>query len=305
MKKLIRYVLITTFISGCAGLASTAQAGPITFNSALPVAYGMSILRSQIKRVRKSGDATSAGRVLNVTAAPVVLAYGASPKLAVFGVLPYVDKRLDMTLGGKRIRRETQGIGDALLFARYTMTQIDHPGDTLRIAPFAGLKTPTGSHNEHDAFGSVPRQLQPGSGSWDPFAGIAITRQTLDWEFDIAAKYQLNTEASGFTFGDEARADASFQYRVFPRTLESGGVPAFVYAVLESNLIWNGKNSTMGVSDLNSGGLTWHIAPGLQYVTDRFVLEAAIQIPVVQNLNGTALESDWVVTAGFRWNFFF
>jgi len=304
-KQLIRYVLITTFISGCAGLASTAQAGSITFNSALPVANGMSIVRSQIKRVRKSGDATAAGRVLNVTAAPVVLAYGASPKLAVFGVLPYVDKRLDMTLGGKRIRRETQGIGDALFFARYTVLQVDKPGDTLRIAPFAGLKTPTGSHTQADAFGLVPRILQPGSGSWDPFAGITVTRQTLGWEFDIAAKYRFNTGASGFTFGDEARADASFQYRVFPRTLESGGVPAFVYAVLESNLIWNGQNSTMGVTDLNSGGLTWHIAPGLQYVTDRFVLETAIQIPVVQNLNGTALESDWVVTAGFRWNFFF
>jgi len=281
------------------------MAGPITFSSALPVADGMSILRSQVKLVRKSGDATPAGRVLNVTAAPVVLAYGASPKLALFGVLPYVDKRLDVTMGGTRIRRDAQGIGDALFFGRYTVIQMDKPGDTLRIAPFAGLKTPTGSHSQSDAFGLVPRILQPGSGSWDPFLGVAVTRQTLDWEFDAAAKYRFNTEASGFTFGDEARADASFQYRIFPRTLESSGVPAFVYLVLESNLIWNGKNRASGITDANSGGLTWNLAPGLQYVTDRFVLETAIQIPAVQNLNGTTLESDWVWTAGFRWNFFF
>jgi len=306
MKKyLVRYLLVIAFFGEGAGLILPAHAGPITFNSALPVADGMSILRSQVKLVRKSGDITSAGRVLNVTAVPLVLAYGASPKLALFGVLPYVDKRLDITVGGKRIRRETQGLGDGVFFGRYTVYQRDRPGDTLRIAPFAGLKTPTGLHNQRDAFGLVPRILQPGSGSWDPFAGIAITRQTLDWEFDIAAKYQFNTRASGFTFGDEARADASFQYRIFPRTLESSGVPAFVYAVLESNLIWNGKNSALGVSDLNSGGLTWNLAPGLQYVTDRFVLETAIQIPTVQNVNGTALESNWVWTAGFRWNFFF
>jgi len=285
--------------------ADVSMAGPITFNSALPVAEGMSILRSQVKLVRKSGDATPAGRVLNVTAAPVVLAYGATPKLALFGVLPYVDKRLDKTTAGARIRRDAQGIGDALFFGRYTVIQVDKPGDTLRIAPFAGLKTPTGSHSQTDAFGLVPRILQPGSGSWDPFLGVALTRQTLDWEFDAAAKYRFNTGASGFTFGDEARADASFQYRVFPRTLESGGVPAFVYAVLESNLIWNGKNRSLGAADPNSGGLTWNLAPGLQYVTRRFVLETAIQIPTVQNLNGTALESDWVWTAGFRWNFFF
>jgi len=284
--------------------AGTPIAGPITFNSALPVSEGMSILRSQVKLVRKSGDASPADRVLNVTAAPVVLAYGASPKLALFGVLPYVDKRLDVTMGGTRIRRDVQGIGDALFFGRYTVIQVDKPGDTLRITPFAGLKTPTGSHSQRDAFGLVPRILQPGSGSWDPFLGVAITRQTLDWEFDAAAKYRFNTEASGFTFGDEARADASFQYRIFPWTLESGGVPAFVYVVLESNLIWNGRNRALGVTAPNSGGLTWNLAPGLQYVTDRIVLETAIQIPVVQNLNGTALESDWVWTAGFRWNFF-
>jgi len=283
----------------------TPMAGPITFSSALPVADGMSILRSQVKLVRKSGDATPAGRVLNVTAAPVVLAYGASPKLALFGVLPYVDKRLDVTMGGTRIRRDAQGIGDALFFGRYTVIQVDKPGDTLRVAPFAGLKTPTGSHTQSDAFGPVPRILQPGSGSWDPFLGVAATRQTLDWEFDAAAKYRFNTEASGFTFGDEARFDASFQYRVSPWTLESSGVPSFVYAVLESNLIWNDKNKSLGVTDPNNGGLTWNLAPGLQYVTDRFVLETAIQIPAVQNLNGTALESNWVWTAGFRWNFFF
>jgi len=299
------YMWVVVLATGLIVSTSIAHAGPITFNSALPVSEGMSIFRSQVKLVQKSGDATPAGRVLNVTAAPVVLAYGASPKLALFGALPYVDKRLDVTMGGTRIRRDAQGIGDAVFFGRYTVIQVDKPGDTLRVAPFAGLKTPTGSHTQSDAFGPVPRILQPGSGSWDPFLGVAATRQTLDWEFDAAAKYRFNTGASGFTFGDEARADASFQYRIFPRTLESGGVPAFVYLVLESNLIWNGKNRSLGVTDPNSGGLTWNFAPGLQYVTDRFVLETAIQIPAIQNLNGSTLESDWVWTAGFRWNFFF
>ena len=301
----IRYFSVIALLGSGSGLISPAQAGPITFNSALPVADGMSILRSQVKLVRKSGDVTSAGRVLNVAAVPLVLAYGASPKLALFGVLPYVDKRLNITIGGKRIRRETQGLGDGLFFGRYTVYQQNRPSDTLRIAPFAGLKIPTGAYQQRDAFGLVPRILQPGSGSWDPFAGIAITRQTLDWEFDVAAKYQLNTEASGFAFGDVARADASFQYRIFPQNLEDAGVPDFVYAVLESNLIWNAKNRALGVSDSNSGGLTWNVAPGLQYVTDRLVLETAVQIPIVQNMNGTALKSDWVWTAGFRWNFFF
>ncbi|MDX8412952.1 MAG: transporter [Mariprofundales bacterium] len=297
-------VSICMMVAGLMNFSLQAEAGPITFNSALPVADGMTILRSQLKLLRKSTDTTAEGRVLHVTAEPVVLAYGATAKLALFGMLPYVEKRLDLTVGGRRIQRNARGLGDAQLFARYTIYQRDQPGDTLRIAPFAGLKVPTGSHNQRDPLGLIPAVLQPGSGSWDPFLGIAITHQTLDWEFDLAAKYRLNSRASDFTFGDQARTDASFQYRVLPRTLERSGVPAFVYAVLESNLIWNGKNRDATVTDPNSGGVTWRFAPGLQYVTDRFVLESAIQIPVVQKLNGTALQEDWIWMMGFRWNFF-
>jgi len=280
-----------------------AIAGPITFNSALPISEGVGILRSQIKLVRKTGDTTALNRDVTVTAVPLVLAYGVSSKLALFGVLPYVNKRMDITMGAVRIRRQTQGLGDGKLFARYTVYQADHPGDTLRIAPFLGLKAPTGRYDKRDTFGLMPRPLQSGSGSWDPFAGIAITRQTLDWEFDTAVSYRLNTKASGFEFGDEARLDASLQYRVLPRSLDNLGVPAFIYAVLESNLIWNGKNKLAGATDFNSGGTTWNLVPGLQYVTRRYVLETAVQIPALQRLNGTALETDWVWTAGFRWNF--
>ncbi len=43
--------------------------------------------------------------------------------------------------------------------------------------------------------------------------------------------------------------------------------------------------------------------PGLQYVTKRWIVEAGVQIPVVQDLNGTALEKDYIFRAGFRFNF--
>ncbi len=283
--------------------ATWGMAGPITFNSALPLSEGTGILRAQVNLLHQSGDATALKRNVTATAIPLVLAYGVSARLALFGVLPYVNKRMDINIGANRFRRNTQGLGDARFFARYTMYQQDRPGDTLRIAPFAGMKTPTGAHNTRDAPGLLPQPLQSGSGSWDPFVGIAITRQTLDWELDTAVSYRMNTKASGFEFGDEARLDGSFQYRVLPRTLEDIGVPAFVYAVLESGLIWNGRNRLAGVVDNNSGGTVWNLVPGLQYVTRRYVLETAIQIPAIQRLNGTALTTDWLWTTGFRWNF--
>ena len=94
----------------------------------------------------------------------------------------------------------------------------------------------------------------------------------------------------------------SFQYRIWPRTLGSG-VPAFFYGVLENNLIYAGKNEVGGITNQNTGGTTWFLAPGIQYVTRRIVLEAIVQLPVVQDLNGTALENDYSVRGGFRVNF--
>jgi hypothetical protein len=73
--------------------------------------------------------------------------------------------------------------------------------------------------------------------------------------------------------------------------------------VVESNLIWQDKNEVNGVEDDNSGGVTWYLAPGVQYVTRRTVAEFAVQIPVVQNLNGSGLENDFIATLSFRMNF--
>ncbi len=76
-----------------------------------------------------------------------------------------------------------------------------------------------------------------------------------------------------------------------------------LYGVLEANFIHQDKNRSAGVEDPNSGGTRLFLVPGLQYVTKRWIVEAAVQLPVVQDLNGTALENDYIVRAGFRFNF--
>jgi hypothetical protein len=218
-------------------------------------------------------------------------------------VLPYLDKQLQVTTsGGQRVTRDTNGIGDARLFGRFTVYQDDAPGRTARIAPFFGAELPTGNDDDRDGLGSLPAPLQLGSGSWDPFGGVVATFQTLDYQIDGQASYKVNTEANNFEFGDEARLDASLQYRLWPRELETG-IPGFFYGVLEGNLIYQGKNESNGVKDQNSGGTTFFVSPGVQYVTKRWIAEAVVQLPVAQDLNGSTLEDDFVVRAGFRINF--
>ena len=102
--------------------------------------------------------------------------------------------------------------------------------------------------------------------------------------------------------GDVARLDASLQYRLLPRQF-NGGLPDFLYAVIETNLVHQQKNRLNGSEDPNSGGTRLFLTPGLQYVTKRWIAEAAVQLPVSQNLNGSALESDYVARLSFRFNF--
>lgn len=291
--------LVTTAALGWA--SGTAHAGPITFLTALPVAQSQAVIRGQYFLVRASDDPTAAERDLTVNAASLAVAVGATPRLAIFGVIPIVNKSMELSTPIGRVTRDTTGLGDVVAFARYTVYAHDVAESTFRVAPFGGLKVPTGDSDDSDALGQVPRPLQPGSGSWDGLGGVAVTLQTKQWELDADVGYKKNTEANGFRFGDEFFTDLSFQYRVWPRQL-GAGVPAFLFAVVETNLIWQGRHEIAGTRDPGSGGTRWDIDLGLQYVTTNLIVEGIVQIPAADEPNGGGLRNDFRFTAGVRWN---
>ncbi len=282
----------------CVFWAGYAQAAPLTFNTALPVSQGEFIFREQFV-VIQSGNASGLGRDRTETDLVSTLVYGITPDLAIFGTVPYTNRTLESTTG---TTRKSQGLGDSKFFARYTIYTDDFQGGSFRIAPFAGLKVPTGKDDKRDSLGVLPVSAQAGTGSWDVFGGLVATYGTVDWELDGQIGYQKNSEANNFESGNIARADISFQYRLFPETLSSN-TDYFVNGVLEANLIKKDRNKVAGVSDFDSGGTTLFLVPGLQYVSERYIAEISLQIPVAQNLNGTALENDFIFRTGFRINF--
>lgn len=292
-------ILVTVWI--ISGI-STVLSAPITFNTALPVAEDEFIGRVQYVINQSDDDPSGANRDRTAQTIVSVLGYGVNSKLAVFGVLPYRDNELKLTMGDQHNTRETSGLGDVMLFGRYTVLQRDRPGRNFRVAPFAGFKAPTGDGDDGDALGTLPASVQVGSGAWDLFGGIVATYQTLDYQIDAQVSYRANNEANNFEAGDVMRLDGSLQYRLWPRTL-NGGVPGFLYGVIEANLINQDKNHVGSSDDPNSGGARLFLTPGIQYVTKRWIVEAAVQLPVVQDLNGTALENDYILRVGFRVNF--
>ena len=296
-------------VAGFAGLfllpllvAANATAAPISFNTALPVAKGEFVWREQLVLSRSGKDPSGLERKLSADSLVSVVGYGATPKLALFAVLPYSNKSLARGPSGREIKHSNKGIADPTLFGRYTLYQEDGAGKTLRLAGLAGVKLPVGPSAEQDASGMLPVPLQQSNGAWDGFVGLVTTYQTLDFQMDGQVLYRMNGSSKAIDFGDEIRLDGSLQYRLWPREL-SAGVPGFINGVLEANWVQKDHNVGPAGQDKNSGGRTLTISPGLQYVSKRYIIETAVQIPVAQNLNGTGLESEYTVRTGFRINF--
>lgn len=300
--KIQAYLVATSIAGALAVSGGRAVAAPLSFNTALPVAAGQITLRLDSKVL--SADAAPMNQDLTAVAALAAVAYGLTRNLALIAMGPlFVDKSLSQDTSTGRITREANGVGDFAFLGRYALVEIDHPGSTFRVAPFAGIQAPTGRDKLSDRFGTLARPLQPGGGAWDPIFGSIATWQTLGWEVDADAGAQINSEADGFRFGDEAFTDQSFQYRLWPRTL-GVGTPGFLYGVIESNLQWQGASYASG-SRVQQAGLNWYSDVGLEYVTPNYVLEAAVQVPLVTHqFSGTALKENYAFLVGIRWNFF-
>jgi hypothetical protein len=80
------------------------------------------------------------------------------------------------------------------------------------------------------------------------------------------------------------------------------GNPGFIYATLDGNFIQQGKNRINGRADPNSGGILWLLDPGIQYLTERYVLKAAVQLPTVEALNGSTPSPECAVFVCVRLN---
>jgi hypothetical protein len=299
---LVKRVILLAVMAG-AFSSSAALAGPITFNTALPVSQGEFLFQETLM-YRSIFDGTVMPDMRATAWAGVnVLAYGMTSKWTVFGMIPYMHKTLDMLTPMGLVHRTNHGLGDSTFFVRYTAWQDNHAGSSFRIAPILGVVAPTGRAGYRDAIGIQPRMFQPGSGTWGALGGVIATYQTLDYEFDSSLSYESFGRHAGYSPGDVAEFDTSFQYRLLPRTL-GGGVPHFLYGVLETNLIHTDHNVDRGSPMMiPSGGTEWFIDPGLEYVTPRWVLQGAIQIPVERNVTAGALRDHPIYNVALRFNF--
>jgi len=278
---------------------------PINVDSALTVAKGLSIFRAQIRFTRKSGDPSPSDRIVEVTKLSTLLLHGITARFIVIESLPLFSKKLTLTPQpqGERIVRESAGFGDLTVLGKYRFFTRDKPGQTTRASVVAGLKFPTGRSDKKDIIGLIPPPIQSGTGSWDFPFGLLFSSASTQRELDIVFRAKINrTNDAGFKFGNIFLHDLAYQHRISTHkdAKKPQSVPSFLYAVIEANGKLAQKNKNNDVVDDNTGGYLLFISPGILYVSTRFALEASIQIPTIQNLNGEQPKTRFSLVAGIR-----
>ncbi|MCZ6691260.1 MAG: hypothetical protein O7H41_16865 [Planctomycetota bacterium] len=222
--------------------------------------------------------------------------YGALPDLTLTALLPFVYRTLESDAGDA----ETSGIGDVTLVAKYRIFRTTAHRASDNLAALLGLELPTGSDTETENGARLPMTLQPGSGSWDPFAGLAATFERDRWKFNGVWLYQLNTEGGqDYKFGDELVLDLAvgnrFWIEKYPGPSASGTFGLRWKHEFRARQDGDGVTNTGGDTISARLSFVFHPRPVWDIV-------ATLEVPLYHRVNGTQLVDDFslFIAIGFR-----
>ncbi len=256
-------------------------AAPATFVTALPVAQDQLLLRFNAQpRLGSKGYKSFQF--------PVNIGYGVSPNWALF---------INVNQGFTSLQSSTSststltngGWGDSLLFMRNTLFKLDRPRSTFRIAPLAGLYLPTGSNHVTIAGQLEPAPLQPGSGTFDPYAGITVGYNGLRFGAAGDVTYRLNPLTTvGYSPGSRFKSDGQVEARLLPVHLPEEGLPELLILSVESNYEQDAGSHTSGAYNTQSSSKSFKQDAILELATLHWELGAGVQIPLLQDFASPA-----------------
>jgi hypothetical protein len=188
--------------------------------------------------------------------------------------------RASEVLEGIESLGKSEGVGDLSVYGLWRF-YADVPTATS-VGLIAGVKAPTGSDDETaDTGETFEAEFQPGSGSWDPFAGLAWTRAAGTIALSASTMYALATEGTQDTdLGDQWTYNASAGYRL-------GKIDGTAWnAVVELNGGWRAREKVSGVVDPNSGGSWLLVSPGVTVSGRTWSVYASLGVPIDESLHG-------------------
>lgn len=256
------------------GIPPPSRAGPINTDVALTPHRGGSILRLQYTY----SEADERGRLLHLNASSVrgTFVYGITEDTALFINAPYMNRQSDVfdsRLGRFEVAHD--GIGDITFLGKVRFWQEDRgPMETLRWAAIGGMNLRSGDSDFT-------------SDSYDPIVGTVFSARRGRGRFDTDLIYQFNT-GGGERRHDTLRYDIAYSHRIYPAVYQEDNTWEF-------DLVGevNGRYTTDGSHEV-------FFSPGLQFITESWILEASLQLPVIQELRSEGPETDYRLVVGVR-----
>lgn len=213
------------------------------------------------------------------------LAWAPQARLFVTGTMPVLRREVRYV---NLAKRTMVGPGDAELRVKYFLWKDQDFGAKHLVAALLGVKLPTGQVEQGADGRTLPAELQPGTGSIDPLAGLSYAH--FAWPWSVYASVQLFATTKG-TEGMRAsrsvRATAVAQWQATATVALRLGLDGRV----------DGKAIEDGRAERDSGGFIGFVSPEvlLSPALDWAILLSLHQ-PVVQALSGFHREgSIWSV----------
>lgn len=230
----------------------------------------------------------------------IAVHYGLRNNIQLSILLPYVRKELEVDDPAGPDSFSAEGVGDIPLIVKWRFYRWDAPHQTLNVAVISGVELPTGSTDERDHGARLDPDLQPGSGSWDPFLGFAATFEPKRWRFSSFIMYKRNSEGHhDFKHGDQLFGEIAIGNRFW---LEPYPGPFMrLDFVVRYRREWKDRDEGDAVD--NSGGTLWTV--GLNYAfrpQPIYDLQLAVEFPFHETLHGTQIGQDYSVflALGYR-----
>lgn len=203
---------------------------------------------------------------------------------------------------------DSDGIGDLRLFGVYRFWQQQETSQSAAVT--LGVKLPTGeTNNSVSGEGRLDTELQPGSGSTDPFFGLSYSKGFGALSFDTNITYQIATEGSQDTdLGDFLAANAALSYRLNTSHRHNHTNASHVDVewdlVLELNGELRQREDIDGNTNGDSGGTLVFLSPGIRATTNfGMSMSLLLGAPIVTDLNGLQSTPQWRAIGGVSFAF--
>lgn len=194
--------------------------------------------------------------------------------------------------GPGRARRHALGLGDAEFLARAVLYRDRRFAPRHLLGILGGIKTPTGPRLD-DGAGYPTDDDQPGSGSWDPFAGASYSYFGDALALFASASYRYTTVGwHGYRRGP--LLGATLMAQVQPRR----------FLALAGSLDLRFSEADVdgdGARVADTGGTVLSVGPSvLLSPRPDWLLRLSVQVPIAQFLNGSQKEDPSVILSLVR-----